>query len=296
MKAANVSVAMRSGNAVATEVAHIVLLDDNIASLLALIKTGRLTYRNIRKVIIYLIPGGCVGQLVPNIMSIFFGFPTTLTNFAQSIISYVTDPASSVAMIMEKEESDVMLQQPRTTSTHLVDWRFFFQAYALVGSLIAASSVGLYFVYMSSYAQLAPVQLAFTFGAQPAVFSNTTASGLTFDEYLYTGQSVTFFVIIATQVFGNLLVHKTNKRSFFEQVPWHATTRNLWVYAAGGFQLVCAIFALYFGPFQAEFNTRPVPVVFYVAALVAGLVIFGLDELRKLCVRMEVFYVDRIAW
>ena len=299
MKSANVSIALSCANDVALEVSQIVLLDDSFTSLLTLIKNGRLTFRNIRKVIIYLLPGGCVGQMVPNLMGIFLGFPSSLTNFCQTIISFVTDIACSISLVMEAEEQDLMLQQPRTDQTHLVDWKFFFQAYALIGAMIAAFSILLFFVYMSSSAGLGPGTLIFTFGNQPASFSNVTTSGdtaLSYMEYLYVGQTITFVSIVFMQVIGNLMTVKTNKRSFFQQAPWHSRTRNIWVYLASIFSFVIVMLAVYIQPLENIFYTRSVPPMYYIISLGLGLLIFVLDELRKLCVRKEVFYMDRLAW
>ena len=299
MKSANVSIAMSSGNDVATEVAQIILLDDSFHSMLTLIKNGRLTFKNIRKVIIYLLPGGCVGQMVPNLMSIFLGFPASLSNFAQTIISFVTDIICSISLIMEKEEQDLMLQQPRNDETHLVDWKFFFQAYLVIGCLIAGFETLLFLLYMSSVANTPPGQLIFSFGNQPDAFSNVTSSGqaaLAYSEYLYIGQTITFVCIIFTQILGNLMTVKTNKRSFFQQAPWHAKTRNLWVYLASLFSFIVVIIVIYVQAIQDFFKTRDIPVLYYVLSLAIGLLIFAVDELRKFCVRNEIFYMDRIAW
>ena len=299
MKSANVSIALGSANDVALEVSQIVLLDDNFGSILSLIKNGRLTFKNIRKVIIYLLPGGCVGEMVPNLLSIFLGFPSSLTNFTQTVISFVTDVVCSISLVMEKEEIDVMLQQPRTDKTHLVDWKFFFQAYAFIGILIALFSNVFFFMYFSMYANLSPGQLMFTFGNQPEAFSNVTSSGaaaLSFSEYLYIAQTITYVCIIITQVLGNVMTIKTNKQSFFQQAPWHSKTRNLWVYLASFFCLIVVILVIYIPAIQNQFYTRDIPIFFYILSLAAGMFIFVLDELRKLCVRKEVFYLDRIAW
>ena len=300
MKNANVSVALCSGNDVATEVAQIILLDDNFGSLLTLIKNGRLTYRNIRKVIIYLFPGGCVGEMVPNFLSIFLGYPAMLTNFCQAMIPFVTDVFASISLIMEKEESDLMLQQPRSlVDNHLVDWKFFFHAYGFVGLLIVLFSNTLFFLYMSTYASLGPLTLAFTFGNEPTSFSNVTSSGaaaLSYNEYLYEAQTLTFVTIIILNIVGSLMTVKTNKRSFFLQAPWHPATRNLWPYAASLVAIVICALVVFLPPLQATFSTRSVPISLCVLALVFGMVIFALDELRKLCIRFDALYLSRIAW
>ena len=290
-----VSISFASANDVAVEVAQIVLLDDNFGSLLTLIRIGRLVFRNIRKVIIYLVPGGCLGEMVPGLMSTFLGFPTMLTNFCGSVVSFITDPVCSISLIWEKEEHDLMLQPPRKiTEVNLVDWRFFFHAYAIIGLMIAGFEVLLFSLYFSSTAGLGPSDLAFTYGSSPTSYKNTTSCAYT--ECLGTASTTLFAVLVIMNVLGSLMTVKTNRRSFFQQAPWHSKTRNLWVYAAAFICFAVIPIAIYPSFFQSIFLTNaPLP-MYYAAGFGLGVLIFIIDELRKFCVRNEMLYLHRIAW
>ena len=57
LKQADIGVAMGGGSEVAMEAAQLVLLDSNFSSILTAIENGRLVFANLRKVILYLLPG-----------------------------------------------------------------------------------------------------------------------------------------------------------------------------------------------------------------------------------------------
>ena len=102
--------------------------------------------------------------------------------------------------------------------------------------------------------------------------------------------------VVLANLIGNLLTSKTRARSFFQQVPWHRKTRNLWVYAAMAASVAVCLGAVYLPEFQSRFHMRPVPPAFYGAAVVAGLLIFALDEFRKLFVTHKWLGMDKVAW
>ncbi len=58
LKQADLGVAMAAGTDVAKEVGDMILLDNNFSSIISAIETGRLLSDNLKKVTIYLLPGG----------------------------------------------------------------------------------------------------------------------------------------------------------------------------------------------------------------------------------------------
>lgn len=58
LKSANLGIAVQTGTEVAKEAGDIILLDNNFASVIQAVETGRLLSDNLKKVAIYLLPGG----------------------------------------------------------------------------------------------------------------------------------------------------------------------------------------------------------------------------------------------
>jgi sodium/potassium-transporting ATPase subunit alpha len=128
LKSADIGIAMGSGSEVAMEASQLVLLDNNFSSIIVAIRSGRLVFCNLRKVILYLVPGGCFAELVTVLMAIFIGVPQDLSSFQMLVISLFTDIPPALSLMMEQEETDLLKQPPRAKNDHLVDWKFLIQA------------------------------------------------------------------------------------------------------------------------------------------------------------------------
>jgi sodium/potassium-transporting ATPase subunit alpha len=290
LKSANIGIAMGGGSEVAMDAAQLVLLDNNFDSILVAIKNGRLVFANLKKVILYLLPGGCFAELIPVLMSIFLGVQQNLSGFQMLIISLFTDIAPSLSLIMEKPEKDLLKQPPRDRHDHIVDWKFLLQAYAFLGIMISFFSQCMFFWYCQSNG-IRIEEILFSFGKS---FPNAT-NPVEMEIY-HTGSTVTFISIIYLQIFGNLLSTRTSFKSFFTQSPFKKSTRNLWVFAAEFVSISIMIFTIFVPFFNSFFNTRHVPVQFYFIPLGFCIIMFGADELRKFCVRRKYLYLQKIAW
>ncbi|RNA18053.1 P- K Mg Cd Cu Zn Na Ca Na H-transporter [Brachionus plicatilis] len=190
LKSADIGIAMGGGSQVAMEASELVLLDNNFSSILIAIRNGRLVFYNLKKVILYLLPGGCVAELVPVLLSIFLGVPQTLSSFQMLIISLFTDIAPSLSLMMEREETDLLKQPPRSRKAHLVDWKFILHAYFFLGLIISFFSQCMFFLFMFIHQDLTPQELIFDFGKQKNGLN--LWDRIEFQDIIYVGQSVTF--------------------------------------------------------------------------------------------------------
>ncbi|RNA18052.1 cation-transporting ATPase pma1 [Brachionus plicatilis] len=304
LKSADIGIAMGGGSEVAMEASELVLLDNNFSSILIAIRNGRLVFYNLKKVILYLLPGGCFAELIPVLMSIFIGVAQNISSFQMLIISLFTDIAPSLSLMMEKEETDLLKQPPRSRKDHLVDWKFLLHAYLFLGLLIVLSSQCLFFFYMYIYSGLSVNQIIFSFDKLSEIYNETRIDGIKsdvllhrkFDEIYFRGQTVTFVSIVLLQLFGNLLSTRTNRNSFFTQLPWKKKTKNFYIFAAQFISCLIMIIVVYAPVFNRTFNTRPIQVQFLFLPILFSLVIFLADELRKLMVRRKFIFLDKIAW
>jgi Ca2+-transporting ATPase len=113
LKAAHIGIAMGGrGTDVAREAASIVLLDDDFGSIVQAVRLGRRIYDNMRKAMGYI-----MAIHVPiaglALLPIVLGWPLVLTPMLIALMELVIDPACSVVLEAEKEESNIMARPPR---------------------------------------------------------------------------------------------------------------------------------------------------------------------------------------
>jgi sodium/potassium-transporting ATPase subunit alpha len=63
LKKADIGIAMGDGNEIAMDASQMVLLDSHFSSILIGIENGRLVFENLRKVVLYLLSAGCMGEV-----------------------------------------------------------------------------------------------------------------------------------------------------------------------------------------------------------------------------------------
>jgi len=113
LKNANVGFAMgKKGTDIARESAHIILTDDNFASIVHGVEEGRLTYSNIRKVIFFLI-STAFAELGTFLLCMLFKLPLPFTAIQLLWINVITEGIQGIAIAMEQSEGNEMQRPPR---------------------------------------------------------------------------------------------------------------------------------------------------------------------------------------
>lgn len=113
LRRADIGVAMgRSGTDAAREAAHMILLDDNFATIVGAVREGRRIYDNLRKFVKYILATG-VAEIWPLVLAPMVGIPIPLLPIQILWVNLVTDGLPGLALAAERAEPDVMRRPPR---------------------------------------------------------------------------------------------------------------------------------------------------------------------------------------
>jgi P-type Ca2+ transporter type 2C len=141
LKAANIGIAMGiTGTDVSKEASHMILLDDNFATIVRAVREGRRIYDNIRKFIKYIMTCNSA-EIWIMVMAPLIGLPIPLLPIHILWINLVTDGLPGLALAREKAEADVMKRPPRKSNESLFAAGTGFHI-AWVGILMAGVTIG----------------------------------------------------------------------------------------------------------------------------------------------------------
>jgi Ca2+-transporting ATPase len=145
LREADIGIAMgERGTEVAREAAGLVLLDDDISTIVRAIRNGRRIFDNLRRAFGYLV-GFHVPLILPAIVLPSFGLPLLLAPIHFVWLELIVHPVSSLVFESDPERPDTMRRPPRPRTEGLLRRRDWIRAGAL--GLTLAMAVTLVYAY-----------------------------------------------------------------------------------------------------------------------------------------------------
>ena len=258
LKKADIGVAMGiAGTDVAKEIADIILLDDNFATIVTAIEEGRTVYDNIRKFSTYILASN-VPEIVPFLGYGFAGMPLALTIPQILAVDLGTDMIPALGLGTERPQAEVMDLPPRPRHERLLSVPLLVRAYLFLGLIESAVAMGGFFLYLHLN--------GWTWGAP-----------LDWSSPLYReATTVTFAGIVLAQV-ANVFACRSDRLSLF-RLGWLTNPLVFWGIAI---ELIL-LAAITYTPVGNEiFGTSPLPAWIFGPLALGGLMLLSAEELRK---------------
>jgi Ca2+-transporting ATPase len=243
LKAANIGVAMGiNGTDVSKEAAHMILLDDNFATIVKAIKEGRRIFDNIRKFVKYIMTCNSA-EIWTIFMAPLVGLPMPLLPIHILWINLVTDGLPGLALANEKAEADMMNRPPRPAQESLF-----------------AGGLGYHIIWVGIL--MAGVTLA---TQAYCIYSNTAH-----------WQTMVFTVLSLSQL-GHALAIRSERTFLYRQ----GLFSNPALLGAVLFTFALQLLVIYLPVLNRLFNTQPLSIVELVFCVVLSAVVFHSVELEK---------------
>ncbi|HET8746887.1 MAG TPA: HAD-IC family P-type ATPase, partial [Ramlibacter sp.] len=222
LKRANIGVAMGvTGTDVAKQTADMVLTDDNYASIVAAIEQGRIIYSNIRKFVYFLLACN-VGEILIVFGAMLVGLPIPLRPVQLLWLNLVSDGAPALALGMEKGDTDIMKQPPRSPKEHVIN-RDMAVGIGVVGLVDALAILGVFFLALQRYpghleaaqtiafVTLCSSELLRAFTAR-SEYHGVLSIGVFSNRWMVAAVAASFLLVM-------LVVYVPFLRPFFDTVP-----------------------------------------------------------------------------
>jgi Ca2+-transporting ATPase len=252
LKRADIGIAMGiTGTDVAKEAAHMILLDDNFATIVKAVREGRKIYDNIRKFIKYLLTTNS-GEIWTLFLAPLVGLPIPLLPIHILWINLVTDGLPALALSVEPGEGNVMSRPPRHPKES-----------------IFAHGLGLHAIWVGLL--------------MGAVVLFVQAWSLQTGHAHW--QTMVFTVLCLTQL-GHVLAIRSEKQSLFKI----GLFSNMYLFGAVAFTFLAQMAVIYVPFFNPIFKTQPLNPDELLIALGLSSIVFIAVEIEKYFKRRAIIF------
>ena len=247
LQRADIGIAMGlTGTDVARESSHMILLDDNFATIVAAVREGRRIFDNIRKFIKYALSCN-TAEVWTIFLAPFLGMPIPLLPIHILWINLVTDGLPGLALAVEPEENGLMQRPPRPPRESIFAegmWQDILWIGLLMGGVTLVIQA---WAYRTGHAHW---------------------------------QTMVFTVLTLSQM-GNVLALRSERESFFTMGP----LTNLPLLGAVMLTFVLQMATIYIPALNLIFKTEPLDLDELLLCLALSSIVFIAVEMEKWCIR-----------
>ncbi|WP_226294253.1 cation-translocating P-type ATPase [Aquimarina algicola] len=243
LKNADIGVAMGiNGTEVSKEASHMILLDDNFATIVVAVRHGRKIFDNILKFIKYIMTSNS-GEIWAILLAPFLGLPIPLMAIHILWINLVTDGLPGLALASEPAEPNIMRRSPRDPKQNIFT----------LGMSLHILWVGLFMGLV-------------TLGMQAWAIDQDKASW----------QTMVFTVLCFSQM-GNVMSIRSEKESVFKI----GLFSNKPLIGALLITFVLQLIIIYVPFFNTVFRTQPLTIIELLITIAVSSLVFWGVELEK---------------
>lgn len=266
LKEAEVGIAMGiRGTEVAKEAADIVLLDDDLQSVVAGMEQGRLCSENLRKSIMYTLCSK-LPQVLPTFAELL-GIPSAMTAVQVLLIDIGTDIWTAIAFAWQPAEMKLMERAPRhPQKDRMVNGSILMYSYGYIG---VVQSVSCWMVFFC-------MPLMYKLFLQDKHPSEYTLQEVEAD---YTGMTAYYWTLVLGQVGAALAATTTHQSLFQYGLP------NSWLNLCLVLEIALAVLVVSWGPLQSLCKTRSMTAEQFFMGVGSFLLLGVIEEMRKYCSR-----------
>jgi Ca2+-transporting ATPase len=242
-----------TGTDVAREAAHMILLDDNFATIVSAVREGRRIFDNTRKFIRYAVTCNS-GEIWTIFLAPFLGLPIPLLPIHILWINLVTDGLPGVALAAEPAEKGIMQRPPRPPAESLFAhgmWQHVLWVGLLMGGTSLLTQAWAYYTGMAHW------------------------------------QTMVFTVLSLSQM-GHVLAIRSETQSLLRYGLWS----NPPLIGAVLLTVILQLLTIYLPPARVIFKTEALSAGEVVLCLALSAVVFVAVEIEKLLIRRGWLYQD----
>ncbi|MCU0679641.1 MAG: cation-translocating P-type ATPase [Planctomycetes bacterium] len=244
LKAADIGISLGTGSDIAKETSDIVLLDNNFKTIVSAVRQGRVIFKNIRKVVTFLLSDG-FSEMTLVIGSLFFNLPLAILPAQILWINIVNDGLPNYSLAKETGGDNVMEEKPIKKSEPILNCQM---KYIIFGA---------------------------------GLFRDLALFGVFL--YLYRiGQDITYlrtlmFACLGVKSLMSIFSLRAFRRPIWRLNPW----RNRYLNSAVAISLLFLSIGIYSPPFQSILSTVNLKPSAWLLALAFGALSIALIESIK---------------